>query len=43
MKWRDVEIGQLDDRSLVEALRQCLAIGYALWSEVARRRLVGKV
>lgn len=43
MKWRGIEIADLDDRSLLDAIRQALKICAELWREVARRRLVKNV
>lgn len=43
MRWRGVEVGELDDEALLTALRQAIRILGALWAEVARRRLVRAV
>lgn len=43
MKWRGVDIEELDDDTLIEALRQALHIVHALWTQVSRRGLVRRV
>ena len=43
MKWRGTEIEELDDVTLLDALRQALAICGLLWREVAKRGLVLRV
>jgi hypothetical protein len=43
MRWRGVEIAELDDATLLDALRQALAICAEMWREVARRKIVRQV
>jgi len=40
MKWRGVEIKDLDDTTVLEALDAALKISGELWREVARRGLI---
>jgi len=42
MKWRGVEISELPDATLLEALDAALKISGELWAEVARRGIMAK-